>query len=111
MYESNELIFDIKNRRFQKARHVGNYSLADERRKTQTQEFIEIYRNLASQGPLDDEKIFEVALEQLQSKRKTETVRAEPTINLIGDFQKASAETQKSQSAGLNLADIYKDTK
>lgn len=42
-------------------------NLIDNKSKSRTQKFIKIYDQLKNQGPLDDEKIFEVALEQLKS--------------------------------------------
>ncbi|XP_075150211.1 mitochondrial ribosomal protein S23 [Haematobia irritans] len=44
-------------------------SLIDRRRGTQSQQFIKIYQGLKSQGPLDDEKVFETAMELLQQQR------------------------------------------
>lgn len=45
-------------------------NLSDNMSKTRTQKFIKIYDQLNEQGPLDDEKIFEVALEQLNSVKE-----------------------------------------
>lgn len=45
-------------------------NLIDNKSKSGTQKFIKIYDQLKNQGPLDDEKIFEVALEQLNSVKE-----------------------------------------
>ncbi|XP_061387795.1 small ribosomal subunit protein mS23 [Musca vetustissima] len=44
-------------------------SMFDRQRKTQSQQFIQIYQGLKSQGALDEEKIFETALDLLQEQR------------------------------------------
>lgn len=92
-------------RKFHKARkYIGNYNITDISRKTQTQEFIEIYTNLKAEGALDDEKIFEVALEQFDNK----------TVSLVDDFKRA-AQTQPPpatpQAPGPNISvtDFYKE--
>lgn len=48
----------------------GTINLSDNKSKTRTQKFIKIYDQLNEQGPLDDEKIFEVASEQLNSVKE-----------------------------------------
>uniref|UniRef100_A0A1A9X0R9 Small ribosomal subunit protein mS23 n=1 Tax=Glossina brevipalpis TaxID=37001 RepID=A0A1A9X0R9_9MUSC len=44
-------------------------SLLAQKGETQSQQFIKIYDNLKSQGALDDEKVFETAMELLNEKR------------------------------------------
>lgn len=46
-------------------------NLFDHSRKTQTQEFIDIYNNLKAEGALDEEKIMEVGKSMLEDKLKT----------------------------------------
>lgn len=45
-------------------------NLLDHSRKTQTQEFIEIYNTLKSEGALDEEKIMEVGKSMLEDRLK-----------------------------------------
>lgn len=45
-------------------------NLQDHSRKTQTQEFIEIYNSLKAEGALDEEKIMEVGKSMLEDRLK-----------------------------------------
>lgn len=100
-------------RKFHQARkYIGNYNIVDTSRKTQTQEFIEMYNNLRAQGALDDEKIFEIALEQLADKRQPQEHREEP-IRLVDDFQQAvqqqPAAPAKPTAPSVSVTDFYKE--
>lgn len=90
--------------------YVGNYNLTDTLHQTRTQEFIEIYKKLKAEGPLDEGKILEVALEQFEAKRQEDHIRDEPmpAVSLLADFKK-ELENKKEQPLGLRIADIYKD--
>lgn len=86
---------------------MGSYKLTDTRRKTRTQEFIDIYNNLKAQGPLDEEKIFEVAMEQLESNKPEESSR-DDSITLVDDFKQAmERDQQKMPKISFKVADAY----
>lgn len=48
---------------------LGTVKLNDRRNQSATQTFIDQYKNYQAQGALDDEKIFEVALEQMPKSK------------------------------------------
>lgn len=57
---------------------LGTVKLSDRRNQSTTQTFIGLYRNYQAQGALDDEKIFEVAFEQLP---KSKVISSQVTSN------------------------------
>lgn len=74
----------------------------DNNYESRTKQFINIYKNLKNQGALDDEKVFEVALEQLNAsaKHKHEILEDEidETLNfgLASSFAKATEENKSN---------------
>lgn len=112
-------------------------NLFDRKRETQTQQFIKIYQGLKSQGALDEQKIFQTAVELLQEQRAqaktdaqesledfadSETSEPSNKVNLAKDFAKAqqansttessNAENRKSNiktSTGINIENLFKD--
>lgn len=110
-------------------------SMVDRRRETQTQQFIKIYQGLKSQGPLDEDKIFETAMELLQQQRAqmkadyqemSNVDVDEPKLSMSEAFTKAKArnstdtitnsdstkpganESRKS-IGGINIENLFKD--
>lgn len=80
-------------------------NFADHSAETKTQKFISLYNNLKAQGALDEEKIFEIALEQLKSssRQRIEVLEDEIQENpqpidfgLVKSFTEATRETSKS---------------
>ncbi|XP_073823236.1 mitochondrial ribosomal protein S23 [Musca autumnalis] len=69
-------------------------SLYDRQRKTQSQQFIQIYQGLKSQGALDEEKIFETSLDLLQEKR----------AQMKLDAQQVNADVEESSTQSLSEA-------
>ncbi|EDW03219.1 probable 28S ribosomal protein S23, mitochondrial [Drosophila grimshawi] len=104
-------------------------SLFDQKRATQSQQFIQIYEQLKSQGALDDQRIYETALDLLAEQRQQ--LRAEPVeenleedqasgkSTLLSDFREAGVQqqqlektptrTKKEPSAGINIDSLFKD--
>ncbi|XP_050319627.1 probable 28S ribosomal protein S23, mitochondrial [Bactrocera neohumeralis] len=84
----------------------------DTRRKTQTQNFIQIYENLKTQNPLDDEKLYETAVELLaeQSRNASSEKSSEATdeikTTLSNDFAE-SLDKEGRNKSGVNV-DIQK---
>lgn len=77
-------------------------NFSDNLYETKTKKFIKLYNNLKSQGALDEEKIFEVAVEQLKAsyKPKVEVLEdeiEEPiNIGLAKSFAKAIEKTESN---------------
>lgn len=58
-------------------------NLSDNKYESKTKRFIDLYRNFQAQGALDDEKIFLVALEQLNAKSQP---KSEELMDEIDEF-------------------------
>lgn len=78
-------------------------NLSDQKYESKTQRFISLYNNLKSQGALDDEKVFEVALEQLNATDHPKQEMLEDEVNdepvsfgLVSSFTEAQASNQKT---------------
>ncbi|EDW11915.1 probable 28S ribosomal protein S23, mitochondrial [Drosophila mojavensis] len=109
-------------------------SLFDHKRRTQSQEFVQIYDQLKSQGALDEQRIYETALDLLAEQRqKSQPEAVEEQLQLedpnrstlLSDFQEADhqkrqqqqEQQQKSQQSksskvkqqGVNISSLFKD--
>lgn len=91
--------------------------MIDRRRETQTQQFIKIYQGLKSQGPLDDDKIFETAMELLQQQRAQmkadyqEMANVdvdEPKLRMSEAFTKAKARHDRNSTDTITNSDSTK---
>lgn len=71
--------------------------LNDNKSKSRTQKFIKIYNELKEQGPLDDEKIFEVALEQLNSVKEPKEFFMPAFAKDSKTFAGANRQNQKTE--------------
>lgn len=85
-------------------RFYETINFGDHQYETKTTRFIKIYNNLKAQGALDDEKVFEVALEQLntsgQSKQEVleDEVIDEPiNFGLVSSFTEAQAANENKE--------------
>lgn len=84
----------------------------DKRRKTQTQNFIQIYENLKTQNPLDEEKLYETAVELLAEQTRNSSTQnsseapVEIKTTLSNDFAESLGKEGRSKS-GVNV-DIQK---
>lgn len=91
-------------------KNIGAINLSDSQFKTQTQLFIEAYRQIKSQGALDEEKIMEVAQDmvkekmrdryesQKDSKWSSESENIEP-MGLVESFLEASKENKEKKTS------------
>ncbi|KAH8410203.1 hypothetical protein KR009_008120 [Drosophila setifemur] len=107
-------------------------SLYDNKRSTQSQQFVQIYQNLQNQGALDDQKIYETALDMLAEQRQqsrleaspeetTSELDAETKITLLSDFKEAlenrqtkysppvAPKAKKEAGVGINIGSLFKD--
>ncbi|KAI9585728.1 probable 28S ribosomal protein S23, mitochondrial [Glossina fuscipes] len=99
-----EDVIRAKFHKFQK--QPETISLLDHKRETQVQQFVKIYHHLKSQGALDDEKVFETAMELLNEKRaqaRTEEADTLPEVySADGDtLTKAFTEAKEAQMKAI----------
>ncbi|XP_017132680.1 probable 28S ribosomal protein S23, mitochondrial [Drosophila elegans] len=108
-------------------------SLFDHRRSTQSQQFVQIYQDLKAQGALDEQKIYETALDLLAEQRQQSRLEATPEQSLpeldaesksqlLSDFKEAVGsqpttsssspappKAKKDTSVGINIDSLFKD--
>ncbi|KAH8279693.1 hypothetical protein KR054_001693 [Drosophila jambulina] len=111
-------------------------NLLDHRRTTQSQHFVHIYQDLKSQGALDEQRIYDTALDLLAEQRqqsRLETSAAEENLpdldaevktQLVSDFKEAASYQQTTASSssspapskakkdagvGINIDSLFKD--
>jgi len=111
-------------------------SLFDQKRGTQSQQFVQIYENLRSQGALDEQRIYDTALDLLAEQRQMsrpdfpeESLETSGSdlldsgkSTLLSDFQDAgeqqkqkqqstpdSGKAKKETSVGINIDSLFKD--
>lgn len=95
--------FRIHRKFHERIRQYDTINFRDHKAETKTQKFISLYNNLKAQGALDEEKIFEVALEQLKSTTKHRVEKLEDEIHepvdfgLVRSFTEATREANKSE--------------
>ncbi|XP_055323363.1 28S ribosomal protein S23, mitochondrial [Sitodiplosis mosellana] len=102
--EVREILYEedlIRSKLHERVKQYDTINFADHKAETKTQKFISLYTNLKAQGALDDEKIFEIALEQLKSSSKQRVEVLEDEIHepvdfgLIKSFTEATREAKK----------------
>ncbi|EDX04980.1 probable 28S ribosomal protein S23, mitochondrial [Drosophila simulans] len=108
-------------------------SLFDNRRSTQSQQFVQIYQDLKGQGALDEQRIYETALDLLAEQRQQARLEATPEESLpeqdeesksqlLSDFKEAVVSQQttsspappapkgkKEANVGINIDSLFKD--
>lgn len=96
-------------RKFHKvARNLGSPNLAENKFKSQTQYFIDIYNKLAAQGALNDDAIFETAFDMMKDKFEQDRTTRSESVNLVADFKVAATQQQKPQTPSVDISDIFK---
>lgn len=130
---SKSLIYCLFRKLHRQNKPQETISLLDNRRSSQSQQFVQIYQNLKIQGALDDQKIYETALDLLAEQRQQSRLEATPEeaapeldtetkTQLLSDFKEASeSQTTKSSSqptppktkreagVGINIDSLFKD--
>ncbi|XP_016962292.1 probable 28S ribosomal protein S23, mitochondrial [Drosophila biarmipes] len=108
-------------------------SLFDHKRSTQSQQFVQIYQDLKKQGALDEQRIYETALDLLAEQRQQSRLEASPEdslpeqdaeskTQLLSDFKEvvesqpakspsspASPKAKKDAGVGINIDSLFKD--
>lgn len=87
-------------------KNVGSVNLSDSQHKTQTQLFIEAYKQIKSQGALDEDKIIEVAQDIVKDKMKERFESQREPIGLVNSFTEA-AEEQKTAQVKVNVKSLF----
>lgn len=77
-------------------------NLNDRINESRTKKFINIYVNLKAQGGLDDEKVFEVALEQLDNTREEKFNTLIDEVEEPISFGQVKSFTEATQAAEKN---------
>lgn len=85
---------------------VGTVNLADNQYKSQTQLFIEAYKQIKSQGALDEDKIIEVAQDIVRDKMRERFESQKESIGLVDSFTEASKE-RKTSEAVVDVKSIF----
>lgn len=107
----SSFIFDFCRKFHQRIKSYETIHLGDNKYETKTKKFIKIYNNLKNQGALDDEKIFDVAIEQLNASYKPkleflEDEIEEPTVTNIGLAKSFAHAIEKSKSDHIQSDEI-----
>ncbi|CAD6997173.1 probable 28S ribosomal protein S23, mitochondrial [Ceratitis capitata] len=100
---------DVIRAKYHKSERHETLNLLDARRKTQSQNFIQIYENLKEQNPLDEEKIFDTAVEMLaEQTRKSPEAKDESTISLSSNFAD-SLNKEDRNKPNVNIKKIFEE--
>lgn len=96
----------LLHRKYHKSIKNITVNLSDSQNKTQTQLFIEAYKQIASQGALDNEKIFEVAEDIVRDKMKERFESRKESVGLVKSFE-AATEEQKHPKSMVDIKNIF----
>lgn len=99
MLSGCNILFSFLHRKYHKfMKSVGTVNLADNQYKSQTQLFIEAYKQIKSQGALDEDKIIEVAQDIVRDKMKERFESQKDSIGLVNSFSEATKDRKTSQA-------------
>lgn len=96
-------MYDFNRKFHSKFRQYETININDKKHETKTRKFIELYKKYQAQGALDDEKIFEVALEQLTMNDQHKGGELEDEVDdpvsfgLAESFEQAMNEKESSE--------------
>ncbi|XP_050081528.1 28S ribosomal protein S23, mitochondrial [Anopheles aquasalis] len=82
-------------------------NLADFSNRTATQQFIDIHRDLSTQGALDEEKVFETALDLLEDKMRQQREKRAATTEVAEETVKTPVKEDVGKT--VKLQDIFSD--
>uniref|UniRef100_A0A182JNQ8 Small ribosomal subunit protein mS23 n=1 Tax=Anopheles christyi TaxID=43041 RepID=A0A182JNQ8_9DIPT len=83
-------------------------NLLDNNNRTPTQQFIEMYQNLSTQGALDDEQVFTTAMDLLEDKMRQQRLDRRPSEGVSQEQAKLPSVPEDSGKT-VKLQDIFKD--
>uniref|UniRef100_A0A182QUL5 Small ribosomal subunit protein mS23 n=1 Tax=Anopheles farauti TaxID=69004 RepID=A0A182QUL5_9DIPT len=84
-------------------------NLLDNINRTPAQQFIEIYKNLSSQGALDEEKVYDTAMDLLEDKMRQQRTEKKTSESIVTEQQPKSSFTPADSGKTVQLQDIFKD--
>uniref|UniRef100_A0A182N705 Small ribosomal subunit protein mS23 n=1 Tax=Anopheles dirus TaxID=7168 RepID=A0A182N705_9DIPT len=84
-------------------------NLLDNNNRTPAQHFIEIYQNLSTQGALDEEKVFETAMDLLDDKMRQQRADKKAPESGVLEQQPKVANAPEDSGKTVKLQDIFKD--
>jgi len=132
-YTNTELILYTNRKLHKENKPQETISLFDHRRSTQSQQFVQIYQDLKGQGALDEQRIYETALDLLAEQRQQARLETTPEeclpeqdseskSQLLSDFKEAVVSQQitsspappapkgkKEANVGINIDSLFKD--
>ncbi len=88
-------------------KNVGTVNLSDGQHKTQTQLFIEAYKQIKSQGALDEDKIIEVAQDIVREKMRERFESQKEPIGLVNSFTEASSIQSQTPRSTVDIKNIF----
>lgn len=105
---------DALRARYHRAtKHLGTTNLTDSRYATQTQQFIEQYERIRTQGALDEGAIFEAAADMVRDKASQDLDnQPRESLGLVDSFAEAkttSAAASGAAQTNVDLKNIFKD--
>ncbi|XP_054084114.1 28S ribosomal protein S23, mitochondrial isoform X2 [Zeugodacus cucurbitae] len=108
---------DVARAKFHKTeRQNETINLLDTKRRTQTQNFIQLYENLKTQNPLDEEKLYETAVELLaeqtrnSSSQKNSETTDEIKTTLSSDFAESlGKEGRNKPVANVDIQKLFSE--
>lgn len=89
-------------------KHVGSVDLSDRKYRTQTQQFIESFNRIKAQGALDDNQIYEAAVDIVKDKlSKDYDNHPKESIGLLSSFSEAKSSAEVAPN--IDIKNIFKD--
>lgn len=87
--------------------------MSDRIHPSNVQKFIQIYKRLEAQGPLDQEKLFEIAFEMLETQNAADRQRFAENRDNLSDVESFEpglvSDFSEAQVQKVKIADIFKD--
>uniref|UniRef100_A0A182XW93 Small ribosomal subunit protein mS23 n=1 Tax=Anopheles stephensi TaxID=30069 RepID=A0A182XW93_ANOST len=100
---------DIARAKFHKSgKATFATNLLDTNNLTPTQQFIGIYQHLSTQGALDEQKVFETAIDLLEDKMRQQRADKRPAESATVEQVELSSKPEDSGKT-VQLQDIFKD--
>lgn len=102
-------MYDSCFRKFHKtSKATYAVNLADFSNRTASQQFIDIHRDLSTQGALDDEKVFEAALDLLEEKMRQQREKRAATTEVAEESVKTPV-VKEDVGKTVKLQDIFSE--
>ncbi|XP_049547826.1 28S ribosomal protein S23, mitochondrial [Anopheles darlingi] len=83
-------------------------NLTDFKNRTASQQFIDIYRDLSTQGALDEQKVFETAVDLLEDKMRQQREKRAATADVAEESVK-TPNVKEDVGKTVKLQDIFSE--